>query len=170
MRFIIAIVLMFGSVGAASGAEKRVVDGDGKAIGVIVDCNTCQGSDTGAGCFGGVKEGFHNGKRCGACLLSANYGVKLSYAFDLQLSGTLVDKDDKPLTEDFIRLFLPNSWTVRTRSGDDGFFRLVLGATLDRKGTPLEVDLGKQRREQSAGDADYSLYFLPDNYKPCEAK
>ena len=48
--------------------------------------------------------------------------------------GHLKDENGQPLKGNFVRLYLPNTWTVRTRTDDDGLFRLLLGATAERKG------------------------------------
>jgi len=170
MRLISAFMVLGVAIGTAYGAEQKVADPAGKAIGVILDCNSCKDPSSGKDCASGVEDGFHDGKRCGKCLIEANFGTKLLYANDLWMTGTLLDKDGAPLKDQFIRLFLPNTWTVRTRSSAQGFFRLLLGATLDRQGEPIKVDLGKRTRLKDGSEGDYALYMLPLDYKPCVSK
>lgn len=152
---------------SAVAAEDKVVDPSGKVIGIILDCNSCADPANGKDCTGGVQEGFHAGKPCGQCLITANFGTKLLYPYDLQITGTLTQPDGTALAEEFVRLFLPNTWTVRTRTVENGFYRLLLGATEDRKGEMLKVDLGTRSRPKVAEAADYAFYMLPENYKPC---
>lgn len=166
MRSIIAISLILSAV-TASATETKVVGGNGKTIGLILDCNSCENPDTGKDCQSGVQEGFHDGKRCGDCLLTANYGARLLYPHDLYFNGHLHQPDGTPLVDEFVRLYLPNTWTVRTRTTDKGYFRLVLGATQDREGSSVEVDLGTKTRKKVDGAPDYALYLLPEGYKAC---
>lgn len=168
MRSIVAITAFLVSTGvSAMAAEHRVVDPSGKVIGIILECNSCKDPATGVDCTAGVQAGYHDGKPCGQCLITANFGTKILYPFDLQISGTLQQPDGQPLADEFVRLFLANTWTVRTRTVESGFFRLVLGATEDRKGEMLKVDVGTKSRPKADGAADFAFYMLPENYKPC---
>lgn len=154
----------------ASASEKKVSDGNGKTIAVILDCNSCKDEGKGKNCISGVTDGFNDGKRCGACLLESNYGARLLYSSDIQILGTLKKPDGSAMAEDFVRLYLPNTWTVRTRSSKDGLFRLLLGATQERQGERILVRLGDRVRtpQPDAGEQpDYALYMLPEDYKPC---
>jgi hypothetical protein len=155
-------------VAAPSGASEQLVkDPSGKTIAVILDCNSCK-DEKGPKCETGVVDGFHAGARCGECLLTSNFGAKLLYPFDLQIRGKLKKPDGEPLAEEFVRLYLPNTWTVRTRSTKEGLFRLLLGATEERQGERVVVELKDRVRKDEADDPDYALYMLPEKYKPCE--
>jgi hypothetical protein len=169
MRLIVAISLILAS-GAVLAVEQKVVGPNGKTIGLILDCNSCKNPEEGKDCESGVQDGFHDGKRCGQCLMTANFGTRLLYPYDLYFSGNLQQPDGTPLADEFVRLYLPNTWTVRTRTTEKGFFRLVLGATQDREGSEVQVDLGTRTRKKAEGASDYALYMLPENYKPCPAE
>jgi hypothetical protein len=145
-----------------------IKDPDGNAVGLLVICSSCQASVGSAKqCQTGVQQGWLNGKPCGKCMLVANAGQTLHHAYDLHFAGKLVDDAGAPRKERFVRMFLANGWTVRTRTGDDGGFRLMLGATESRKSkNPIVVDLGT-RVDANAGTEDYSFYVLPESYKPC---
>ena len=67
----------------------------------------------------------------------------------------------------FVRLYLPNTWTVRTRTADDGLFRLLLGATAERKGKAQVVKLGDRVMPKDSKAGEYALFMMPENYKPC---
>lgn len=173
MRLLVFLAGVASLASIASASEVTVQEKSGKTISVILDCNSCKDDSKGTDCVSGVTDGFHDGKRCGECLLESNFGSKLLYSSDLQINGTLLQPDGKPAAEQFIRLYLPNTWTVRTRSSKDGAFRLLLGATQERQGERVLVKLGS--RTQASSDAkdrpDYALYMLPENYSPCaEAK
>ena len=56
---------------------------------------------------------------------------------------------------------------MRTRTGDDGVFRLLLGATLDRKGKGVVIELGDRKMNKDSKLPEYSLFMLPPDYKPC---
>ncbi len=153
--------------GARAGTQP-IKDENGKTLGVVVACDSCQSSDgSKKQCYTGVEHGWLNGVPCGKCMVDENAGQPLGYAYDLHLTGKLVDAAGAPLKQRFVKLYLANGWTVRTRTGDDGTYRLMLGATQDRKTKkPLLVDLGSQV-DASKATADYALYFLPENYKAC---
>ncbi len=167
MRFFVAIsaLLAFGSV--VSAAEHKVTDPKGNTIGVILDCNSCQNPEKGENCRSGVQDGFHGGKPCGQCLMLSNYGTKVLYAYDVYVTGKMQQPDGQPLVNEFVRLYLPNTWTVRTRTTEEGFFRLVLGATAPREGEPMSVEIGPRTRAKGQSAADYALFLLPEDYKPC---
>lgn len=168
MRHVIAWAIFLACTAvSAAGEEYRVVDPSGKVIAVILDCNSCADPSSGTKCVGGVQDGFHAGKRCGQCLLTANFGTRLLYPHDLQITGTLTQPDGTALADEFVRLFLPNTWTVRTRTTENGYFRLLLGATEDRKGEMVAVDLGSRSRSKSEDAVDYSFFMVPESHKPC---
>ena len=166
MRFITSLAIILSLTTATNAAEQKIVDNKGKTIAVLLDCNSCK-SGKGDTCVGGVTDGFHGGKRCGQCLIDSNFGVKLLYDSDLELAGAMKTRSGEPLVEQFVRLFLPNAWTVRTRTQDKGAYTLMLGATLERSGQPVRIDLGT-RSLPKLSEKDYALYMLPEGYKPCE--
>jgi hypothetical protein len=155
----------------AAENTQLIKDPDGNTVGLLVICSSCQSSDGSAKhCSTGVQQGWLNGKPCGKCMLVENAGRGLRHAYDLHFAGRLVDSAGTPRKQRFVRLLLPNSWSVRTRTGDDGAFLLMLGATETRKSkTPVVVDLGT-RVDANPGTEDYSFYVLPESYKPCPPK
>ena len=163
-------LLLFGLALPAYGASDLVKDPDGKTMAVILDCNSCQDPSTGKNCESGVENGYYDGKPCGKCLLDANFPTRIPYAYDLQFLGTLKDESGQPLKGRFVRMYLPNTWTVRTRTMDDGLFRLLLGATVERKGKGLVIKVGDRTMNKDSKLAEYSLFMLPPDYKPCAAK
>jgi len=148
-------------------AIDEVKDPDGNTLAVVLDCNSCADAAKGKSCSTGVETGFLNGKPCGKCLLDANFPTRIQYGYDLQFLGYLKDEHGQPLKGKFVRLYLPNTWTVRTRTLDDGLFRLLLGATADRKGKGLVIKLGDRVMPKDSKAAEYALFMLPPNYKPC---
>src|SRR5262245_44353051 len=172
MRLMGVLVAMLAFLVAPAGATTDVVkDPEGKTLAVILDCNSCQKPDAKGGkCESGADMGFNDGKPCGKCLLDANFPTRIPYAYDLQFIGYLKDEKGQPLKGKFVRLYLPNTWTVRTRTGDDGLFRLLLGATVDRKGKGLVIPLCTRTLPKDTKAAEYALYMLPPNYKTCAAK
>ena len=161
-----SVVVAF-ALTAHAAEPVQVKDPDGNVLAVVIDCNSCQDPAKGKNCETGVDVGFSNGKACGKCLLDANFPTRIPYAYDLQFVGYLKDENGQPLKGKFVRLFLPNTWTVRTRTGDDGIFRLLLGATLDRKGKGLVIELGDRRMNKDSKLAEYALFMLPPDYKQC---
>jgi hypothetical protein len=151
----------------ASATQDVVKDPDGNTLAVIVDCNSCADPAKGADCAGGAENGFNAGKACGKCLLDANFPTRILYGYDLQFMGYLKDEQGQPLKGKFVRLYLPNTWTVRTRTGDDGLFRLLLGATSERKGKTQVIKLGDRTVRADSKAAEYALFMLPENFKPC---
>jgi len=171
MRLMGALVLMLVALVAPAGATSDVVkDPDGNTLAVVVDCNSCQNpSAKGGKCETGAENGYLDGKPCGKCLLDANYPTRIPYAYDLQFMGYLKDENGQPLKGKFVRLYLPNTWTVRTRTADDGLFRLLLGATVERKGKGQVIKLGDRVLPKDSKAGEYALFMLPENYKPCSA-
>jgi hypothetical protein len=168
MRLMGALVLLLLAIALPAHATSiPVKDPNGNTLAVVVDCNTCQDPAKGKGCESGTDAGFDNGKACGKCLLDANFPIRIPYGYDLQFLGHLKDETGQPLKGKFIRLFLPNMWTVRTRTLDDGMFRLLLGATTERKGKGLVIELGDRTMRKDSKAAEYALYMLPPDYKPC---
>lgn len=164
--FVLVLVFLVAPAGATTDLVK---DPDGKTLAVIVDCNTCQNPAKGAKCETGAENGYVDGKPCGKCLLDANYPTRIPYAYDLQFMGYLKDEHGQPLKGKFVRLYLPNTWTVRTRTGDDGLFRLLLGATIERKGKAQVIKLGDRVMAKDSKAPEYALFMLPENFKPCAA-
>jgi hypothetical protein len=164
------IFLLFATVVAAPAAQDTVKDAQGKTIAKILDCNTCNDSK-GSNCHMGAGQGFDAGKPCGTCLLDANFGTRIGYPFDMNITGKLQDASGKPLGGKFVSISLPNTWRIRTRTLDDGRFRLMLGATLP-KDEPKKlqvVDLGVRTLSDSKAE-EYSLFMLQDGFKPCAPK
>ena len=171
LRWMVALNIIAVTVATrvfAAENTQLIKDPDGNTVGLLVICNSCQSSAGSAKqCQTGVQQGWLNGKPCGKCMLVENVGQTLRCAYDLHFTGKLVDNAGAPRKERFVRMFLPNGWTVRGRTGDDGGFRLMLGATESRKSkNPVVVDLGT-RVEAKPGTEDYSFYVLPESYKPC---
>lgn len=168
----LAMIIAVSAVGAETVPDVLTVkDPDGGTIGLIVDCNTCQ-SAKGASkpCFGGAEEGWLAGKACGQCLITENYGATFTYAYDIHFTGKLTDAAGKPLENRFVKLFMANGWNIRSRTFNDGRYRMMLGATAERKSTkPLIVDLGTRVDSPKVHDKYYALFFLPQSYKPCPA-
>lgn len=154
---------------AAVARQEVAKDQSGKPLAVVYDCNSCKSPTKGAICAGGVAEGFSDGKACGECLLAANFGVRIPYAADIFVTGHLKDETGKPIEGKFVKLKLPNTWGYRTRTVANGFFRLALGATLDRTDETVRVDLGDVSMPSKETD-DYFLYMVPPDHKPCEAE
>jgi hypothetical protein len=173
MRLMGTLVLLFiaSALPAGAATDKVVVkDPDGQVLAVIVDCNSCPNPAKGKNCENGAENGFAAGKPCGKCLLDANFPTRISYAYDLQFIGYLKDEDGQPLKNKFVRLYLPNTWTVRTRTTDDGTFRLLLGATAERKGKAQVIKIGDHVMPKDSKAGEYALFMMPENYKPCSDK
>ncbi len=152
----------------AAGGVQPVKDRDGNTLALVITCDSCRSAGGSAkSCQTGAQEGWLDGNPCGKCLLTENVKVPLGYPYDLHLTGKLVDDAGAPRKDRFVKMYLPNGWTVRSRTTADGVFRLMLGATLERKSKqPLVVDLGT-RADAMKGPEDYSIYLLPESYKPC---
>jgi hypothetical protein len=168
MRMVVLLTgaLLLAAATPALGARDALKDASGKTLAFIVDCNSCKGS--GEKCVGGLEEGFHDGSRCGQCLLKANYGKGIPLPSDVMILGTLKDEDGKPVTGKFVRLLLPNTWSVRTRTTDTGSFILRLGPSGRRENKKaLSLNLGERRMSKESKTGTYALFMLPEDYKPC---
>ena len=167
---VLAVLLEHSTVGAiATPGELPIKDGDGKIVGVVVQCDTCP-STTGSSkeCRAGAENGWLDGKPCGTCLIKENPTASLKYSYDLHLMGTLVNPAGEPLKDRFVKLSLANGWTVKTRTSEQGTFRLMLGATEERTSkTPLVIELGSRVDSQPDGGSPYALFLLPNSYKSC---
>ncbi len=161
----VALTAVAAEAKIAVSESKTVKDSEGNVYAVIVDCP--QPDPT----YGGAEEGTIGPDRCGECLIQANWGAALKYPYDLLVKGTLVDEGGKPLKGKMIQFFLPNGWTVKTRSADNGFFRIILGAIGERKGKDaLTTDIGTIKMRSDSKAAYYALYMMPENFKPCAEK
>jgi hypothetical protein len=153
----------------ALGARDTLKDADGKTLAVVLDCNSCKAG--GEKCFGGVEDGFHEGSRCGQCLIKANFGKGILLPSDVMILGKLKDENGNPVTGKFVRVFLPNTWSVRTRTTEKGTFILRLGPSGRRQSKkPLSLDLGERRMSKDNKAGTYGLFMLPEDYKPCAAE
>ncbi len=155
---------------AAAPGEKEIKAEDGQTLAVAVVCSSCQSAKGKAKgpCDGGGEQGWLDGQPCGKCLLESNYGTTLRHSSDLHLTGKLVDRAGKPVASRFVKLFLANGWSVRTKTSDQGTFRLMLGATAERTSRkPLVTDLGNLVDARKGTDLQFAIYLLPPSYKPC---
>jgi hypothetical protein len=150
----------------ASAKSAVLKDPEGKFIATVMSCSSCKG-EKGEQCVTGVEEGFDGEAPCGQCLMKSNFGIRISYAYDVLIMGHLKDEKGEPVRGRFVKLFLPNTWTVRTRTGDDGLFRVLLGATAERKGKPLVVQMGELKTPKDSKSEYYALFMVPENHKPC---
>jgi hypothetical protein len=150
--------------------EQLIKDPDGGTpLAVLTVCNDCR-SGEGKSCYSGAEQGWLNGKPCGKCLIDSNYGVLLRYPYDLHITGTLTDPEGTPVKSRLVQVFLPSGWTVRGRTSEQGTFRLMLGATAERKSKqPLVTNLGTRIDTEKGKDPYYALFLLPVSYKPCPA-
>ncbi len=148
-----------------------IKDPDGDAtLAIITLCNDCKAGD-GKGCYTGAEDGWLEGAPCGKCLIESNFRKLLRYPYDLQITGTLVDPQGQPVKDRFVQVFLPNGWTVKGRTSELGTFRLLLGATSDRKGKdPVKTDIGTRVDTKKGDDPYYALFLLPETYNPCPAE
>jgi hypothetical protein len=171
-----AVVLAPLTLGAAVRAEKAkdvlpIKSAEGATLAVLVQCNTCSRSAARSkNCHSGAEEGYLNGQACGKCMITENYGARLAYPYDLHLIGKLVDSQGQPIKDRFVKVFMANGWNIRTRTSDAGTYRLMLGATAERKSTtPLVIDLGTRVDSPKDNKEYYAMFLLPDDYKPCPA-
>jgi hypothetical protein len=145
--------------------EMKVKDSEGNVFAVVVDCP--QSDPT----FGGSENGTIGPDRCGQCLIEANWGTMVKYPYDLHIKGTLLDEGGKPIANRMIEFFLPNGWVVKTRTAENGYFRILLGATSERKSQdPLTTDIGTKRMRKDDKAEYYALFLLQDRFKPCAAE
>jgi len=172
MRLTSALFILLCSVPmAASAGQDLIKDPQGKTLAILLDCNSCKDTKNGKDCRTGTDKGFHDEKDCGACLLDANFGTRIGYPYDIHIIGKLQDSSGKGVQSKFVSVSLPNTWRIRTRTTDDGRFRLMLGATM-QKADPknlITVDLGVRTLDDPKAE-QYSLFMLQEGYKPCEAK
>ncbi len=148
-----------------------VKDADGNTWAAVVTCTDCPTTAAKKTCHSGVEGGWCKGQPCGKCLVSENAGTKFHYPYDLQVVGTLVDNSGKPVKERFVKMFMANGWNVRTKTSEDGRFRLVMGAMDERKSqAPLVIDIGERVDPKDASKEHYALFFMPESFKPCTAE
>ncbi len=145
-----------------------VKDKDGKTYALIVLCNDCR-TPSEQRCFDGAEEGFWKGKSCGKCLLRANGGRLVEVPYDVHVTGVLTDEQGNPRKERFVKLFMQNGWGHRTRTFDDGRFRIIMGATVERKAKePLIVDVGRLIDQQKDNkDLYFAFYYMSPDFQPC---
>ncbi len=171
MKWWTVLVAVFGlaaPVLAESHAPVPVKGPDGKQVAVIVTCNDCENPNK-AGCFPGAENGYLDGKPCGQCYLIEGDRKVLAQPFDLHVTGKITDAEGKAVKDRFLKLFLPNGWGHRTRTGDDGTFHLLLGATAERTSKePVTVNLGTLHDSIGTNDEFFALYMLPTNFAPCK--
>jgi hypothetical protein len=168
MRLSIVIVLVSLVAAAAQAKQDLVKDPKGKTLAIIQDCSSCK-DERGKDCVGGKETGYSGGAECGQCLLEANFGTRIGYAYDVHIVGKLKDEAGKPLGSRFVQVSLPNTWRIRTRTQDDGSFRLMLGATLPKEKSSdlVVVDLGTRTMKSAEAGGQYSFFMLHEGYKPC---
>jgi hypothetical protein len=157
---------------AETAQDVQAIKGpDGATLAVMVQCNSCAAPTAASKkCNTGSEEGYLNGQPCGKCMITENYGASLPYPYDLHFTGILVDADGKPVKDRFVKVFMANGWTVRTRTGEDGAYRLMLGATAERKSnTPVLIDLGRRVDSPKDNKDYYSMFLLQEGYKTCPA-
>jgi len=153
---------------AAQADQLEVKAPDGRVFGTIIFCNDCANPKGKGPCDQGAENGWFQGKPCGQCFLKANPNVLIRYPFDIHVIGKIQDAKGQPVKERFVKLFLPNGWGVRTRTLDDGTFRLMLGATAEREGkTPLTIDIGARTDSKKGEDPYFAMFMLPQSYNPC---
>jgi hypothetical protein len=166
---ITAVILLLFVAAPAIGMQDVLRDPEGQALALIVDCSSCQEAGEAAACQSGVENGFHEGLPCGRCLIDANFGKRISLPYNSIILGRLKDENGKPVAKKFVRVSLPNSWGVRTRTREDGSFVVRLGPTVDSKSkTLVKVDLGD--RTVRGGDTTemYFLFMLPPEHEACK--
>jgi len=153
---------------------QRLKDPDGKTLALLLICNKCKApaAESSTKCPTGAPKGYFDGEPCGDCLMKSNFGKRIDYPYDIFITGKLNGPDGKPLDSQFVRLLLPNGWSVMSRTTNGGKFRLTLGATLERRSkTPLTKDLGTFTFEHTAGkDNAFAIFMLPEKFKPCVAE
>lgn len=168
-----AILLTAATVMAAPvRSDVEVKNGDGTVSGHVVICADCKDpAEAGTpSCAEGALDGWRDGTVCGGCLLRANWGVLVKHDRDLHVTGKLIKPDGNPVIDRFVKIFLPNGWSVRTRTAGDGTFRLMLGATAERKGEePIVVDVGRRVDSVVGTDEHFAMYLLPPDFKVCPA-
>jgi hypothetical protein len=174
LMMVVLLALLAVGAGVRAENEKDVLpikSAEGETLAVLVQCNNCSRATGGSKhCRTGAEAGYLNGQACGKCMITENYGARLAYPYDLHLIGKLVDTQGQPIKERFVKVFMANGWNIRTRTSDAGTFRLMLGATAERKSTtPLVIDLGTRVDSPKDNKDYYAMFLLPDGYKPCPA-
>ena len=175
MWLVMMVTLALTTAASAVRAESapdvlRLKGPDGDTLAVVVQCNSCAAQGGSTKCHTGAEEGYLDGQPCGKCMINENFGARLAYPYDIHITGKLVDKDGQPVKNRFVKIFLANGWSVRTRTSDAGTYRLMLGATVERKGsTPLVTDLGTRVDAPKDNKDYYAMFLLPDGYKTCPA-
>jgi hypothetical protein len=163
-----AALLASASHAAPLNNEIVLKDGDDRVLAVAVLCNECQTTSADKSCHEGAIDGYLNGKPCGSCLLESNWGVLIRYPRDLSVVGRLMKDDGQPAKKHYVKMFLPNGWSVRTQTREDGNFRMNMGATAEReKGDPLVIDIGERVDRVHSGEDQFSIYLMPAAYNPC---
>ncbi|HVN84056.1 MAG TPA: hypothetical protein VMW17_04335 [Candidatus Binatia bacterium] len=134
--------------------QQRITNEDGTTSAIVVTCDA---------------NGLLDGHACGNCLMDANFGFRALHSVDLQFIGYLKDANGQPLKAQFVKIVEPNGWVFTTRTSDDGLFRILLGATIDRTSkTPVTKDLGTFTTVAKTGkEGAFSIYVLPEHFKPC---
>jgi len=173
MMVVLLALLAAGPAVRAENAKDEfpIKSADGETLAVLVQCNNCsKRSADSKKCHTGTEEGYLDGQACGKCMITENFGARLAYPFDLHLIGKLVDAQGQPIKDRFVKVFMANGWNIRTRTSDAGTYRLMLGATVERKSTtPLVVDLGTRVDAPQENKEYYAMFLLPNDYKPCPA-
>lgn len=167
-------ILALGAAAIASAAQATPVevplkDENGKVLAVAVVCSECKaGEQDSKKCYDGATKGWLGDKPCGDCLLESNWGVLIRYPRDLSVIGRLVKEDGQPASKHYIKMFLPNGWSVRSQTKEDGTFRMKMGATAEReKGDALVLDVGDRLDKSRTGNEQFSFYLMPDAYNSC---
>lgn len=166
---LLGLALLLGVQTARAAEPVAVKDKEGKTYALILTCNDCRNGQE-KNCFEGAEEGFWKGRPCGKCLIRANGGKLVQVPYDVHVTGVLTDAQGVPRKERFVKLFMQNGWGHRTRTFDDGRFRIIMGATAERKSKdPLIVDLGRLVDQQKDDkDLYFALYYVSPDFKPCE--
>lgn len=166
----LASLLIASTVVAEEGATRTpLTDAEGRSLATLAVCNDCR-SGSGDDCRNGALDGWLDGAPCGSCLMKSNAGVLIRYPFDLLVFGRLTDPEGAPVKDRFVKLFLPNGWGVRTRTNETGDFRMTLGATAERTSQqPRVVNIGTHVDTTKGDDPQFSIYMLPEGFKPCAA-
>ncbi|GIW42249.1 MAG: hypothetical protein KatS3mg076_2826 [Candidatus Binatia bacterium] len=172
MRKVSTLLALAASVTLAAGVDGaemlRLQDKEGKSYGVVVDCRQPDAEPDRKKYFGGAEEGFLGKEPCGKCLVEANWGVLLKYPYDLMIKGTLLDEEGKPVENKLVHFFFPNGWIVKTRTTKSGFFRILMGATDEKKSDRwLEMDVGERYVRKGDDLPYYALYVMPEDFRPC---
>ena len=159
------------SAAHAAPVEVSLKDENGKVLAVAVVCGECKAGEQGSKkCYDGATKGWLGDKPCGDCLLESNWGVLIRYPRDLAVIGRLVKEDGQPAAKHYVKMFLPNGWSVRSQTKEDGTFRMKMGATAERvKGETLILDVGDRVDKLRSGTEQFSFYLMPDAYNSCSA-